>query len=217
MSNYDYWNEDYIEHHGILGQKWGTRKYQYEDGSLTPEGKIRYSKGVGTRSTSSSANGSSEYNAERDYNTGNYKGGTRPTVNTSQKSPGGSSEYNAEWDYNTGNYKGGTRPTVNTSQKSPGGSSEYEEEYDRNSKENENVLKEKIPKESTISNAHPWKTRFDWDDATQKTKISVIDKQYSPGKVNVLNEIKKSYGNALNTYVSGLNTIGSWASNLFKK
>lgn len=185
MSNYDYWNEDYIEHYSTKGQKWGTRKYQYEDGSLTPEGKIRYSKGVGTRSTSSSANGSSEYNAE--------------------------------WDYNTGNYKGGTRPTVNTSQKSPGGSSEYEEEYDRNSKENENVLKEKIRKESIISNAHRWETRFDWDYATQKTKISVIDKQYSPGKVNVLNEIKKSYGNALNTYVSGLNTIGSWASNLFKK
>lgn len=33
---------DYLEHHGILGQKWGVRRYQNKDGSLTPEGKERY-------------------------------------------------------------------------------------------------------------------------------------------------------------------------------
>lgn len=31
-----------IEHHGILGQKWGVRRFQNEDGSYTHEGKIRY-------------------------------------------------------------------------------------------------------------------------------------------------------------------------------
>lgn len=29
-------------HHGILGQKWGVRRYQNEDGTLTPAGKDRY-------------------------------------------------------------------------------------------------------------------------------------------------------------------------------
>ncbi len=29
-------------HYGIPGQKWGERNYQYEDGSLTPEGLRRY-------------------------------------------------------------------------------------------------------------------------------------------------------------------------------
>lgn len=29
-------------HSGILGMKWGIRRYQYKDGSLTPEGKKRY-------------------------------------------------------------------------------------------------------------------------------------------------------------------------------
>lgn len=31
--------QDYLMHHGILGQKWGVRRYQNKDGSLTPEGK----------------------------------------------------------------------------------------------------------------------------------------------------------------------------------
>ncbi|MBR6287819.1 MAG: hypothetical protein IKR19_00570 [Acholeplasmatales bacterium] len=38
---------DYLEirelyHHGIKGQKWGIRRFQNEDGSLTAEGKKRY-------------------------------------------------------------------------------------------------------------------------------------------------------------------------------
>lgn len=36
-----------LYHHGILGQKWGVRRYQNPDGSLTPAGRKRYSKFVG--------------------------------------------------------------------------------------------------------------------------------------------------------------------------
>lgn len=31
-----------LAHHGIIGQRWGVRRYQNEDGSLTPAGKKRY-------------------------------------------------------------------------------------------------------------------------------------------------------------------------------
>lgn len=34
--------QKYIKHAGIKGMKWGVRRYQYEDGSLTPAGKKRY-------------------------------------------------------------------------------------------------------------------------------------------------------------------------------
>lgn len=36
FGNYD------LEHHGIKGQKWGVRRYQNPDGSLTPAGEKRY-------------------------------------------------------------------------------------------------------------------------------------------------------------------------------
>lgn len=38
--------QDYLMHHGILGQKWGVRRYQNSDGSLTEEGQKRYLKNV---------------------------------------------------------------------------------------------------------------------------------------------------------------------------
>ena len=41
--NYVYY-PDYLEHHGILGQKWGVRRYQYENGVYTKEGLERRKK-----------------------------------------------------------------------------------------------------------------------------------------------------------------------------
>lgn len=35
-------DDGYLAHHGILGQKWGVRRYQNEDGTLTEAGKQKY-------------------------------------------------------------------------------------------------------------------------------------------------------------------------------
>ena len=41
MYNMDYYEVPYLMHHGILGQRWGIRRYQNKDGSLTPRGRKR--------------------------------------------------------------------------------------------------------------------------------------------------------------------------------
>lgn len=36
--------DSYLKHHGIKGMKWGVRRYQNKDGSLTDKGKKRYAR-----------------------------------------------------------------------------------------------------------------------------------------------------------------------------
>ena len=49
MINYE---EEYLAHHGTKGQRWGVRRFQNSDGSLTAAGKLRYSVDNGGRSIS---------------------------------------------------------------------------------------------------------------------------------------------------------------------
>lgn len=60
---------DELTHHGILGQKWGVRRYQNPDGSLTPEGKERYG--------SLGEHGKKNHNIFRRVVTGDYPLGTK--------------------------------------------------------------------------------------------------------------------------------------------
>lgn len=40
MHGYGY--NDYLSHHGVMGMRWGVRRYQNDDGSMTARGKAHY-------------------------------------------------------------------------------------------------------------------------------------------------------------------------------
>lgn len=73
--------ENSIEHSGIKGQKWGIRRYQNEDGTLTDAGKARYNSDGSKKKTETMSNdelnkANQRLAAERNYNSlmgKNYK------------------------------------------------------------------------------------------------------------------------------------------------
>lgn len=67
---YDVYN---MYHSGILGMHWGIRRYQYKDGSLTPEGRKRYAKLEKRLSKTKNEKKASKIQAELDRLSGKMK------------------------------------------------------------------------------------------------------------------------------------------------
>ena len=70
ISYYIVSNELY--HHGILGQKWGVRRFQNPDGSLTAAGKRRYEKDAAQLSKYNSEINRFKYESSKARKKGDY-------------------------------------------------------------------------------------------------------------------------------------------------
>lgn len=57
--------ESYLQHHGIKGMKWGVRRYQNSDGSLTDAGKSRYERNLDRLASRYEAGGHSKQSARQ--------------------------------------------------------------------------------------------------------------------------------------------------------
>ena len=66
MWTYNYTYPDYICHYGIKGQKWGIRRFQKEDGTLTSRGKARANKNSGRDSRKSNKKSNSSMKSKID-------------------------------------------------------------------------------------------------------------------------------------------------------
>ena len=100
-SNWVVADEDYLCHHGIKGQKWGIRRFQNEDGSLTPEGMKRY--GVDSNGNMSKKGAANYY---RDiYNNSKSSGRRGQDLHDDVRSKFGSDEEYQAFVKNYKNYK----------------------------------------------------------------------------------------------------------------
>lgn len=65
VHNYNYSLYPDIYHHGIKGQKWGVRRFQKKDGSLTNAGKQRYSDETYFKNQTNASNSKPKQTASR--------------------------------------------------------------------------------------------------------------------------------------------------------
>ena len=61
-----YSDNDYLVHYGVMGMKWGVRRYQNNDGTLTNEGRRRYGSGESFKAKKEYKAAKKQYN--RDFN-----------------------------------------------------------------------------------------------------------------------------------------------------
>ena len=167
---------DYLEHHGILGMKWGVRRFQNPDGSLTEEGRRRY----GDVLTKDQMN-----NYIKSYN---LRTGKKKTINknTIFKTPNGTYDYK------------GRRIDTETEVDDPGKESEKKTSVKKVSDMTDAELKaandrmnDEIIYKKRYAELHPVKTSLG-QQVLESTKDAIV------------NEIPKAVGRGIGKYIENL-------------
>ena len=82
----------YIAHYGVQGSKWGVRKYQYEDKTLTPEGRKRYGaeyqRELNEKNGGSSRNKNGNRSTKMTKQAKNPYNGVKQSINSFEKKTG---------------------------------------------------------------------------------------------------------------------------------
>ena len=73
MAKMDFLELKELYHHGIKGQKWGIRRYQNEDGTLTEAGKARYNADLSEKDPSKMSDEDLRRSSQRIQAEQNYK------------------------------------------------------------------------------------------------------------------------------------------------
>ena len=97
-------NSSELYHFGIKGQKWGVRRYQNKDGSLTPEGKRRYGYDIETNTGSFTIPAGSSVYRVSIKKKDNGSGSTYVTMNAVDRDM-----YKGAWSNSIRRYQGGTK------------------------------------------------------------------------------------------------------------
>lgn len=80
-SNGGFVSEDELSHHGTRGMKWGLRRYQNADGSLTAEGRKRYGYGEGRDTRGGDRSASDDTNSRKSRGIGSDDSGRSERAN----------------------------------------------------------------------------------------------------------------------------------------
>ena len=91
--------QEYLIHHGIKGQKWGVRRFQNADGTLTAAGKKHYALEGVPRSTRRNAKNDAKESATAKMYYGEGAGTRRKRINTVVNQRSKDAAYKKAYDY----------------------------------------------------------------------------------------------------------------------